>query len=69
MTKYTILFDTICTGFNAIHDGEGNPVLYDTIEEAQKEIDDDKEFYGIEECFVGAVDDEFRLCTRSCGDH
>lgn len=48
--KYVICFDTICSGFSAITDAEGNPILYNHKEEAQAEINSDPELY--EDCFI-----------------
>lgn len=46
---FTICFDTICTGYQAIQD-ENGPVQYETEQAAQAEIDSDLDFYG--DCFV-----------------
>lgn len=61
--KYTICFDTLCTGFQPIYDEEfvdgksvkRTPVEYSTLEEAQAEIDSDPEFY--EDCFACSMDE------------
>lgn len=52
--KYTICTDTICTGYAPILEGE-SPVQYATEIEAQKEIDNDLEFY--EDCFACPIDE------------
>lgn len=50
--KHVICFDTICTGYSPVMTGDlkAVPLLFDTEAEAQKEIDDDPEFY--DDCFV-----------------
>lgn len=47
---FTIAFDTICQGYQAIMDDDDGPVTYATENEAQAEIESDPEFY--EDCFV-----------------
>lgn len=47
-TKWTICQDSICEGFSPITE-DGEPVSFNTEEEAIKEIDSDPKFY--EECF------------------
>ena len=41
LEKYVIVFDTLCDGWQAVMDGEDNPALFDSKEEAEKEIMDD----------------------------
>ena len=41
LEKYVIVFDTLCDGLQAVMDGEDNPALFDTKEEAQEEIMND----------------------------
>lgn len=48
---FVILFDTICDGYCPINDGDGNPITFETIEEA--EMLTDNRFY--DECFVGHI--------------
>ena len=43
LEKYVIVFDTMCDGWQAVMDGEDTPALFDTKEEAEKEIMDDFE--------------------------
>ena len=38
MTKYVIVMDTLCMGWQAQEDEEGNPILYNTMKEADLEI-------------------------------
>lgn len=53
---FVIMFDTLCTGFEPIRDGETNePVTFATEAEAQAEIDSDPEFYA--DCFVAGADE------------
>ena len=47
---FTICFDTIYTGFTPVTDENNEPVQYNTKQEAQKEIDNDQEFY--DDCFT-----------------
>ena len=39
--KYVIVFDTMCDGWQAVMDDKDNPALFDSKEEAEKEIMDD----------------------------
>ena len=39
--KFIIAFDTICDGYTATKDEKGKPVLFNSFEEAQKEIFED----------------------------
>ena len=41
LEKYVIVFDTVCDGWQAVMDGEDNPALFDSKEEAEKEVMDD----------------------------
>lgn len=36
--KYVVAFDTLCEGHQCWEDENGNPDLFDTIEEAENEI-------------------------------
>ena len=51
--KYVIVFDTMCVGWQAVMDDKDNPVLFDSKEEAEKEI---REF----------VDDWNKHCEKDC---
>lgn len=55
MTRHTIAFDTICTGFAPITDGDSNPIEFDGEEAALKELESDPEFY--DEYFVFPLDE------------
>lgn len=52
---FAICFDTICTGFAPITDGDNNPVQYETEQEAINELESDPEFYV--DCFVCPIED------------
>ena len=41
LEKYVIVYDTVCDGWQAVMDGEDNPALFDSKEEAEKEVMDD----------------------------
>ena len=41
LEKYGSVFDTVCDGWQAVMDGEDNPALFDSKEEAEKEVMDD----------------------------
>lgn len=60
--KYAICFDTICDGYTPICEEDlidgtliRKPIQYNSLEEAQAEIDSDKEFY--EDCFACSMDE------------
>jgi hypothetical protein len=54
--SWVIVFDTLCTGFEPIRDGETNePCTYATEAEAQAEIDLDPEFYA--DCWPAPIDE------------
>jgi len=53
--QFTICFDTICQGFSPITDGDNNPVIYESLEAAEKEIDSDPEFY--QDCFAAPMEE------------
>lgn len=58
MSKFTICFDTLCTGYEPIHvesDGVREPMTFETEKEAQAEIDSDPEFY--DDCFICTVEE------------
>lgn len=52
---HTICFDTLCTGYAPITDGDGNPVEYASQAEAIRELESDIDFY--DDCFVCELDD------------
>jgi len=47
MPRYTIVFDTICQGPVSVHEND-EPIMFNSLEEAEAEIADDPEFY--EDC-------------------
>lgn len=49
VAKYTICFDTVCTGYSPVMQDE-KPITFNTEAEAEKEIASDPEFYA--DCFV-----------------
>jgi hypothetical protein len=59
--KWVIAFDTMCDGWQCIVEGTDDddmqPLLYDSKEEAEKEIAEDPEFYYDGEYFIVRADE------------
>lgn len=63
---FIICFDTLCTGFQPVMEGD-EPCTYGSEAEAQAEIDSDPEFY--EDCFVCPMSDIGRKAIYTGGQN